>query len=35
MSDRHNDGFIIKARQFWVRGGWHPPVGDPIETGNV
>lgn len=25
----HNEGFIIKARQFWFRGGWHPPKTDP------
>jgi hypothetical protein len=30
--DRHNDGFIIKARQFWIRGGWHPPADDPRES---
>ncbi|ELR96481.1 HNH endonuclease [Gloeocapsa sp. PCC 73106] len=27
--DYHNDGFIIKARQFWCQGGWHPPKTDP------
>jgi len=26
--DRHNDGFIVRARALWVRGGWHPPDGD-------
>jgi 5-methylcytosine-specific restriction endonuclease McrA len=30
--DRHNDGFILKARQFWIRGGWHPPTDDPREN---
>ncbi|MEE3717918.1 HNH endonuclease [Tumidithrix elongata RA019] len=25
----HNDGFILKARGLWVKGGWHPPDGDP------
>lgn len=25
----HNDGFIIKARRFWIQGGWHPPSQDP------
>jgi hypothetical protein len=30
--DRHNDGFILKARQFWIRGGWHPPDDDPREN---
>ena len=30
--DRHNDGFILKARQFWIRGGWHPPADDPREN---
>lgn len=24
----HDDGFIQKARQFWVQGGWHPPQED-------
>jgi hypothetical protein len=28
----HNDGAIVKARQFWVKGGWHPPVDDPVES---
>nr|WP_245927645.1 hypothetical protein [Aphanothece hegewaldii] len=27
----HNDGFIVKARRFWIKGGWHPPSTDPIE----
>lgn len=27
----HNDGFIVKARRFWILGGWHPPSTDPIE----
>lgn len=26
----HNDRFIVKARQLWVKGGWHPPKADPI-----
>jgi len=25
----HNEGFIIKARRLWVKGGWHPPDKDP------
>jgi hypothetical protein len=25
----HNEGFIIKARRLWVKGGWHPPDEDP------
>ncbi|KJH71188.1 HNH endonuclease [Aliterella atlantica] len=24
----HNDGFIQRARDFWIRGGWHPPHED-------
>lgn len=28
--DRHNASAIIKARTFWVRGGWHPPLADPV-----
>lgn len=27
--ERHNQGWIQKARRFWVKGGWHPPDGDP------
>ncbi|MEC4816245.1 MAG: HNH endonuclease signature motif containing protein [Scytonema sp. PMC 1069.18] len=27
--DRHNDGSIVKARRFWLKGGWHPPLDDP------
>jgi hypothetical protein len=30
--DRHNDGFILKARQFWISGGWHPPAEDSQEN---
>lgn len=26
--DRHNDGWIMKARRLWLQGGWHPPEGD-------
>lgn len=26
---RHNQGWILKARRFWVKGGWHPPEDDP------
>lgn len=25
----HNNGFIQRARNFWIRGGWHPPHEDP------
>lgn len=25
----HNQGFIQESRQFWIQGGWHPPVDDP------
>jgi len=28
----HNDGAIVKARRFWIRGGWHPPLDDIIEA---
>lgn len=24
----HNDGFIQRARRFWIQGGWHPPKDD-------
>jgi hypothetical protein len=27
--DRHNDKFIVRARALWLKGGWHPPDGDP------
>jgi len=27
--ERHNEESIIKARRFWVKGGWHPPNEDP------
>lgn len=27
--DTHDDGSIIKARRMWIKGGWHPPEGDP------
>ena len=27
--DRHNDRFVIRARLLWLKGGWHPPDGDP------
>jgi hypothetical protein len=26
--ERHNQGSIVKARRFWVKGGWHPPDED-------
>jgi hypothetical protein len=29
---KHNDGAIIKARRFWMQGGWHPPSGDAISS---
>mgnify|MGYP002776998199 CR=1 FL=1 len=25
----HNQGFIQDSRQFWIQGGWHPPIEDP------
>ena len=28
----HNDGFIQRARNFWIRGGWHPPSEDPHQV---
>lgn len=28
----HNDGAIVKARHFWIRGGWHPPCGDSVQS---
>jgi hypothetical protein len=28
----HNDRAIVKARRFWIRGGWHPPSDDTIES---
>ena len=27
--DRHNDRFIVRARELSLKGGWHPPDGDP------
>ena len=27
--ENHNQGWIQKARRFWLKGGWHPPEGDP------
>ena len=27
----HNEEAIVKARRFWIRGGWHPPSNDNIE----
>lgn len=27
--DQHNKGAIVKARQLWIKGGWHPPLDDP------
>lgn len=29
---QHNEGSIIKARRFWVKGGWHPPDDDPRQS---
>jgi hypothetical protein len=29
LNDDRNEGFILKARRLWVKGGWHPPNGDP------
>ncbi len=33
--ERHNQGSIIKARRFWVKGGWHPPNEDPRQENEV
>jgi hypothetical protein len=30
--DFHNQGAILKARQFWVVAGWHPPLNDPRQN---
>lgn len=30
--ERHNEGSIIKARRFWIKGGWHPPDEDPRQS---
>jgi hypothetical protein len=30
--DQHNDGAIVKARQLWIKGGWHPPSNDPRQN---
>ena len=30
--DRHNESSIVKARRFWIRGGWHPPDKDPRQS---
>ncbi|MGL5832071.1 MAG: HNH endonuclease [Waterburya sp.] len=27
--ENHNQGWIQKARRFWIKGGWHPPDDDP------
>ncbi|WP_271253422.1 HNH endonuclease [Pseudanabaena sp. Chao 1811] len=32
--DKHNDSAIVTARRLWIRGGWHPPLGDGIEVNN-
>ncbi len=30
--DFHNEGSIVKARRLWIKGGWHPPDGDPVQA---
>lgn len=30
--DRQDDGSIQRARRLWIRGGWHPPAGDPQQS---
>jgi HNH endonuclease len=30
--DRHDSGSIRRARQMWIRGGWHPPSDDPRQS---
>ena len=27
----HNNGAIVKARRFWIQGGWHPPADDSVD----
>lgn len=29
--NEHDEGAIVRARRLWIKGGWHPPVGDPIQ----
>jgi hypothetical protein len=29
---KHDEGAIVKARRFWIQGGWHPPSNDTIES---
>lgn len=26
--DEHDEGAIVKARRWWIKGGWHPPTND-------
>lgn len=28
--ENNNQGWIQKARRFWIKGGWHPPKHDPF-----
>ena len=28
----HNNEAIVKARHFWIKGGWHPPSDDAVEA---
>ncbi len=28
----HNGGSIVKARRLWMKGGWHPPEDDRMES---
>ena len=30
--ENHNNGAIAKARRLWIKGGWHPPKHDPVES---
>ena len=30
--DEHDEGAIVKARRWWLKGGWHPPSADPVES---
>ncbi|PZO46715.1 MAG: hypothetical protein DCF15_19925, partial [Phormidesmis priestleyi] len=29
--NEHDEGAIVRARRLWIKGGWHRPVGDPIQ----
>jgi hypothetical protein len=29
--DCHDDRAILRARSYWIQGGWHPPASDPVQ----